>query len=151
MPYEALAGCPPACSQRLLSRTQCSTLTFGLHIVRGACSERSCTLTLHPAQGYVSSADYSGKRAVLVLFINGRPVECAPLRRALEATYASVLPKAAKPFVFLVGLSNPASNTPPVSVVSPASVVSCVGAAGTGGVCWPSAHKACGCSGSMVN
>jgi len=105
--------------------------------VRGACSERSCTLTLHPAQGYVSSADYSGKRA--------------PLRRALEATYASVLPKAAKPFVFLVGLSNPASNTPPVSVVSPASVVSCVGAAGTGGVCWPSAHKACGCSGSMVN
>jgi len=58
---------------------------------------------LRPAQGYVSSADYSGKRAVLVLFINGRPVECAPLKRALEATYASVLPKAAKPFVFLVG------------------------------------------------
>ncbi|KAK9820973.1 hypothetical protein WJX81_004838 [Elliptochloris bilobata] len=53
------------------------------------------------AEGYVSSADYSGKRAVLVLFINGRPVDCAPLKRALEATYASVLPKAAKPFVFL--------------------------------------------------
>ena len=50
----------------------------------------------------MSSADYSGKRAVLVLFINGRPVECAPLKRALEATYAAVLPKAAKPFVFLV-------------------------------------------------
>lgn len=50
----------------------------------------------------MSSADYSGKRAVLVLFINGRPVDCAPLKRALEATYAAVLPKAAKPFVFLV-------------------------------------------------
>jgi DNA mismatch repair ATPase MutL len=76
----------------------------GLRVrARSACSERSRPLTLHPAQGYASSADFSGKRAVLVLFINGRPVECAPLRRALEATYASVLPKAAKPFVFLVG------------------------------------------------
>lgn len=29
-------------------------------------------------------------------------VECTPLKRALEATYAAVLPKAAKPFIFLV-------------------------------------------------
>ena len=29
-------------------------------------------------------------------------VECTPLKRALEAAYATLLPKAAKPFVFLV-------------------------------------------------
>jgi len=39
---------------------------------------------------------------MLVLFINGRPVDCSPLKRALEATYAAILPKAAKPWIFLV-------------------------------------------------
>ncbi|KAK9813170.1 hypothetical protein WJX72_010077 [[Myrmecia] bisecta] len=53
------------------------------------------------AEGFVSSADYSGKKSMLVLFINQRPVECGPLKRALEATYAAILPKAAKPFIFL--------------------------------------------------
>ena len=38
----------------------------------------------------------------MLLFINGRPVECQVLKRALEATYAGTLPKASKPFVFLV-------------------------------------------------
>ena len=51
----------------------------------------------------MSGADYSGKKTQLVLFINGRAVESTPLKRALEATYATLLPKAAKPFVFLVG------------------------------------------------
>lgn len=55
-------------------------------------------------QGYASGPDYSGKKAVLVLFINGRPVECTALKRAIEATYAAVLPKGYKPFVFLVSL-----------------------------------------------
>ncbi|KAL3158286.1 DNA mismatch repair protein [Trebouxia sp. C0009 RCD-2024] len=52
-------------------------------------------------EGYISNADYNGKKTVLVLFINGRPVDCSPLKRALEATYAALLPKAAKPWVFL--------------------------------------------------
>lgn len=39
---------------------------------------------------------------MLVLFINGRPVDCSPLKRALEATYAAILPKASKPWMFLV-------------------------------------------------
>ena len=55
----------------------------------------------------MTGADYSGKKTVLVLLINGRPVECLPLKRALEATYAGILPKAAKPFVFLVSLEAP--------------------------------------------
>lgn len=29
-------------------------------------------------------------------------VECTPLKRAIEASYAAVLPKACKPFLFLV-------------------------------------------------
>ncbi|KAL0034722.1 hypothetical protein WJX77_003881 [Trebouxia sp. C0004] len=53
------------------------------------------------AEGYVSNADFNGKKTMLVLFINGRPVDCSPLKRALEATYAAILPKAAKPWIFL--------------------------------------------------
>jgi DNA mismatch repair ATPase MutL len=51
--------------------------------------------------GLVSSADYSAKKTTLVLFINGRLVECPPLKRACEAVYATLLPKADKPFLFL--------------------------------------------------
>lgn len=50
----------------------------------------------------MSNADFNGKKTMLVLFINGRPVDCSPLKRALEATYAAILPKAAKPWIFLV-------------------------------------------------
>ena len=60
--------------------------------------QRVCTL----CQGWVSGADYAGRKTTLVLFINGRTVECSPLKRALEATYATILPKASKPFIYLV-------------------------------------------------
>ncbi len=53
--------------------------------------------------GFASGADYAGKKTSMVLFINGRVVECSPLKRAIEAAYALILPKAAKPFIFLVG------------------------------------------------
>jgi DNA mismatch repair protein MLH1 len=36
------------------------------------------------------------------VFVNGRPVDMAPLRRAIEQVYASHNPKATKPFIFLV-------------------------------------------------
>lgn len=52
--------------------------------------------------GFVSGGDYNGmKKTMMVLFINGRLVECSPLRRALEMTYAATLPKANKPFMYL--------------------------------------------------
>jgi len=38
----------------------------------------------------------------LPLLVTVCAVECTPLKRALEATFAAVLPKAAKPFIFLV-------------------------------------------------
>ncbi len=50
----------------------------------------------------MSTGDHHGRKMTFVLFINGRPVDCGPLRRALEATYALVLPKAQKPWIYLV-------------------------------------------------
>lgn len=52
-------------------------------------------------QGYVSNLTYLGRKSVLVLFINGRPVEQGQLRRAIEAVYTAQNPKANKPWVFL--------------------------------------------------
>lgn len=42
-----------------------------------------------------------GRRSMLILFINGRPVEQGQLRRAIEAVYTAHNPKANKPWVFL--------------------------------------------------
>lgn len=52
-------------------------------------------------EGFVTGADYAGRKTQLILFINGRSVEFPPLKRTLEATYAAILPKAARPFAFL--------------------------------------------------
>lgn len=49
----------------------------------------------------VSNANYVSKRTILVLFINGRPVDCQPLRRAIEGVYSTLLPKNNKPFIFM--------------------------------------------------
>ncbi|GJP55119.1 hypothetical protein CLOM_g14106 [Closterium sp. NIES-68] len=51
-------------------------------------------------RGFISSANYSAKKTTMVLFINNRLVECSPLRKACEATYAAILPKAARPFLY---------------------------------------------------
>ncbi|KAJ4455662.1 putative DNA mismatch repair protein Mlh1 [Paratrimastix pyriformis] len=51
--------------------------------------------------GLVSNASYSAKKEVFILFINHRSVECAPLKKALDALYATYLPKQSHPFVYL--------------------------------------------------
>lgn len=51
----------------------------------------------------MTGAEYSGKKVIVIIFINRRPVECRQLKRAIELTYISLLPKASKPFIFLVG------------------------------------------------
>ena len=53
-------------------------------------------------RGLVTGSAWSGRKSVFVLFINGRPVDCGPLRRACEATVSAVLQKPTKPFIFLV-------------------------------------------------
>lgn len=52
-------------------------------------------------EGLVSSANYIGKRTILLLFINHRSVESQVIRKAVERTYSPFLPKGGKPFVYL--------------------------------------------------
>ncbi|KAG1661970.1 hypothetical protein FOA52_007142, partial [Chlamydomonas sp. UWO 241] len=60
--------------------------------------------------GYISGVNYACKKTTIILFINGRLVEAANLRRAMEAVYAATLPgskagasgeKGCRPWAFL--------------------------------------------------
>jgi len=53
------------------------------------------------ADGLVSNANHSAKRTTLLLFINHRSVESTAIKRAVEQTYSTFLPKGGKPFVYL--------------------------------------------------
>lgn len=59
------------------------------------------------ATGLVSNANFSQKKSVFLLFINGRLVESAALKKVVEQVYAQYLPKHSHPFVYLA-LSLPA-------------------------------------------
>ena len=68
------------------------------HIVVERSNEKS-TLRM---TGYLTGPGYSGRRKTLmILFINGRLVESLPLKRCMESLYSVLLPKTAKPFIFL--------------------------------------------------
>lgn len=66
-----------------------------------AASEGSLDEPQFSIEGLASGPEYSDKKTTLVLFINGRLVECSPLKRAIESCYAAALPKGEKPFCFL--------------------------------------------------
>ncbi|KAK3990056.1 DNA mismatch repair protein Mlh1 [Cladorrhinum sp. PSN332] len=53
------------------------------------------------AKGLATNANYSTKKTTLLLFINHRCVESSNIRKAIEQTYASFLPKNGHPFVYL--------------------------------------------------
>eukprot|EP00559_Dactyliosolen_fragilissimus_P008828 CAMPEP_0184857214 /NCGR_PEP_ID=MMETSP0580-20130426/2371_1 /TAXON_ID=1118495 /ORGANISM="Dactyliosolen fragilissimus" /LENGTH=871 /DNA_ID=CAMNT_0027352679 /DNA_START=548 /DNA_END=3163 /DNA_ORIENTATION=+ len=55
------------------------------------------------AIGYLTNGSYCAPKSssAFILFINGRLVESASLRRAIEGVYMDSLPRGAKPFVFL--------------------------------------------------
>ncbi|PSC74702.1 DNA mismatch repair Mlh1 [Micractinium conductrix] len=96
-----LAGASRLDNIRVVFGAAVSKSVLPLDVVCGSGAEGSGDGVHCEVEGYISSADYSGKKTHMVLFINGRSVECKPLKRALETTYAAVLPKAAKPFIFL--------------------------------------------------
>lgn len=52
-------------------------------------------------KGYISNANYSVKKCIFLLFINHRLVDSTALRKAIEAVYASYLPKNSHPFLYL--------------------------------------------------
>ncbi|TKA63153.1 hypothetical protein B0A49_10475 [Cryomyces minteri] len=53
------------------------------------------------SEGWISNANYNVKRTVLLLFINHRSVESSSIKKAVEQTYATFLPKGGHPFVYL--------------------------------------------------
>jgi DNA mismatch repair protein MLH1 len=53
------------------------------------------------ADGYISNANYSVKRTMLLLFINHRSVESSAIKKAVEQTYSTFLPKGGHPFIYL--------------------------------------------------
>ena len=53
------------------------------------------------ASGYTSNANYHVKKTTILLFINHRSVESSSIKKALEQTYITFLPKGGHPFVYL--------------------------------------------------
>ncbi len=53
------------------------------------------------ATGWTSNANYHVKKTTLLLFINHRSVESSNVRKALEQTYSTFLPKGTHPFIYL--------------------------------------------------
>jgi DNA mismatch repair protein MLH1 len=51
--------------------------------------------------GWISTANYSAKRTGMLLFINHRSVESAVIKKSVEQTYATFLPKGGHPFFYL--------------------------------------------------
>lgn len=53
------------------------------------------------ASGWTSNANYHVKKTTLLLFINHRSVEASAIKKAIEQTYSTFLPKGGHPFVYL--------------------------------------------------
>lgn len=51
--------------------------------------------------GWVSNANYSSKRTNMLLFINHRSVESPAIKKSIEQTYSTFLPKGGHPFFYL--------------------------------------------------
>ncbi|KAI9842515.1 MAG: DNA mismatch repair protein [Sclerophora amabilis] len=53
------------------------------------------------AEGWTSNANHNVKRTTLLLFINHRAVESSAIKKAVEHTYSTFLPKGGHPFTYL--------------------------------------------------
>ncbi|KAI0132484.1 histidine kinase-like ATPase [Xylariales sp. AK1849] len=53
------------------------------------------------ADGWATNANYHIKKTTLLLFINHRSVESSNIKKAVEQTYSTFLPKSGHPFVYL--------------------------------------------------
>lgn len=49
----------------------------------------------------VTKSSFNLKKRIFVLFINGRLVECSPLKRGIDAAYSEFLPKGTHPFTYV--------------------------------------------------
>ena len=55
---------------------------------------------------FFTNQSYEGKKMQLILFINGRLVNCKTIRQTVEGVFATFLGKTTKPFVYLGKGSN---------------------------------------------
>ncbi|GAQ44255.1 DNA mismatch repair protein [Aspergillus tubingensis] len=53
------------------------------------------------SSGFATNANYHVKRTTILLFINHRSVESTAIKRAVEQTYSSFLPKGGHPFAYI--------------------------------------------------
>ena len=53
------------------------------------------------ASGWTSNANYHVKKTTILLFINHRSVESSAIKKAIEQTYSTYLPKGGHPFIYL--------------------------------------------------
>ncbi|TNM99705.1 hypothetical protein fugu_012738 [Takifugu bimaculatus] len=67
-------------------------------LIEVACEDQKLAFKM---KGYVSNANYSVKKCILILFINHRLVESSMLKKAIENVYGAYLPKNTHPFLYL--------------------------------------------------
>ncbi|XP_074531346.1 DNA mismatch repair protein Mlh1 [Halichoeres trimaculatus] len=72
--------------------------TVSRELIEVGCEDQKLNFKL---KGFVSNANYSMKKCVLILFINHRLVESSALKKSLETVYAAYLPKNTHPFLYL--------------------------------------------------
>uniref|UniRef100_A0A4W4EY27 DNA mismatch repair protein MLH1 n=1 Tax=Electrophorus electricus TaxID=8005 RepID=A0A4W4EY27_ELEEL len=77
-------------------------VVFGVAVsremIKVECEDQKLAFKL---QGYISNANYSVKKCILILFINHRLVESSTLKKAIETVYTAYLPKNTHPFLYL--------------------------------------------------
>ncbi|XP_022540961.2 DNA mismatch repair protein Mlh1 isoform X1 [Astyanax mexicanus] len=77
-------------------------VVFGVAVSREmievGCEDQKLAFKL---KGYISNANYSVKKCILILFINHRLVESSALKKAIETVYTAYLPKNTHPFLYL--------------------------------------------------
>lgn len=72
--------------------------TVSRELIEVSCEDQKLAYKM---KGYVSNANYSVKKCILILFINHRLVESSALKKAIETVYAAYLPKNTHPFLYL--------------------------------------------------
>ncbi|KAE8733459.1 DNA mismatch repair protein MLH1 [Hibiscus syriacus] len=76
-------------------------LSVAQNLIKIEAADNDPSSSVFEMDGFISNSNYVAKKTTMVLFINGRLVECTALKRAIEVVYAATLPKASKPFIYM--------------------------------------------------
>ncbi|XP_058194714.1 DNA mismatch repair protein MLH1 isoform X2 [Rhododendron vialii] len=99
------AARPDIHSVATASRLDAIRSVYGVSVARNLMSievsDDDPSSSVFKMDGFISNSNYIAKKITMVLFINGRLVECSALKRAIEIVYMATLPKASKPFIYM--------------------------------------------------